>query len=93
MTVLLSMHSMNSVKKYLGNFCHSGSGMTQGNQSKNPLCKNFRVDIISRKKTESVIAAGFINDEVLISHWTAGVSKEYPWEMVLKRCFAAVVIW
>ena len=31
----------------------------------------------------------FINDEVLISHWTAGVSKDYPWEMVfeaLLRC-------
>ena len=26
----------------------------------------------------------FINDEVLISHWTAGVSKDYPWEMVFE---------
>ena len=26
----------------------------------------------------------FINDEVLISHWDAGVSKEYPWEMVFE---------
>ena len=37
----------------------------------------------------------FINDEVLISHWTAGVSKEYPWEMVfeaLLRCGGNLVI-
>ena len=37
----------------------------------------------------------FINDEVLISHWTAGVSKDYPWEMVfeaLLRCGGNVVI-
>lgn len=26
----------------------------------------------------------FINDEVLISHWNAGVSNEYPWEMVFE---------
>ena len=26
----------------------------------------------------------FINDEVLISHWNAGVSKEYPWQMVFE---------
>ena len=37
----------------------------------------------------------FINDEVLISHWTAGVSKDYPWEMVfeaLLRCGGNLVI-
>ena len=37
----------------------------------------------------------FINDEVLISHWTADVSKEYPWEMVfeaLLRCGGNLVI-
>ena len=37
----------------------------------------------------------FINDEVLISHWTAGVSKEYPWEMVfeaLLRCGGNLII-
>ena len=37
----------------------------------------------------------FINDEVLISHWDAGVSKEYPWEMVfeaLLRCGGNLVI-
>lgn len=37
----------------------------------------------------------FINDEVLISHWDAGVSKDYPWEMVfeaLLRCGGNVVI-
>ena len=37
----------------------------------------------------------FINDEVLISHWTAGVSKNYPWEMVfeaLLRCGGNLVI-
>ena len=31
----------------------------------------------------------FINDEVLINRWDAGVSREYPWEMVfeaLLRC-------
>lgn len=37
----------------------------------------------------------FINDEVLISHWDAGVSEEYPWEMVfeaLLRCGGNLVI-
>ena len=37
----------------------------------------------------------FINDEVLISHWTAGVSPSYPWEMVfeaLLRCGGNLVI-
>lgn len=37
----------------------------------------------------------FINDEVLISHWDAGVSKDYPWEMVfeaLLRCGGNLVI-
>ncbi len=37
----------------------------------------------------------FINDEVLISHWDAGVSKDYPWEMVfeaLLRCRGNLVI-
>ena len=37
----------------------------------------------------------FINDEVLISHWDAGVSKNYPWEMVfeaLLRCGGNLVI-
>lgn len=37
----------------------------------------------------------FINDEVLLSHWTAGVSAEYPWEMVfeaLLRCGGNLVI-
>ncbi len=37
----------------------------------------------------------FINDEVLISHWTAGVSENYPWEMVfeaLLRCGGNLVI-
>lgn len=37
----------------------------------------------------------FINDEVLISHWDAGVPKEYPWEMVfeaLLRCGGNLVI-
>ncbi len=37
----------------------------------------------------------FINDEVLLSHWDAGVSKDYPWEMVfeaLLRCGGNLVI-
>ena len=37
----------------------------------------------------------FINDEVLLSHWDAGVSAEYPWEMVfeaLLRCGGNLVI-
>ena len=37
----------------------------------------------------------FINDEVLISHWDAGVAKDYPWEMVfeaLLRCGGNLVI-
>ncbi len=37
----------------------------------------------------------FINDEVLISHWDAGISSEYPWEMVfeaLLRCGGNLVI-
>ena len=37
----------------------------------------------------------FINDEVLISHWTARVSENYPWEMVfeaLLRCGGNLVI-
>ena len=37
----------------------------------------------------------FVNDEVLISHWDADVSKDYPWEMVfeaLLRCGGNLVI-
>ncbi len=37
----------------------------------------------------------FINDEVLLTHWTAGVSAEYPWEMVfeaLLRCGGNIII-
>lgn len=37
----------------------------------------------------------FINDEVLISHWTADISENYPWEMVfeaLLRCGGNLVI-
>lgn len=37
----------------------------------------------------------FINDEVLISHWTAGENTEYPWEMAfeaLLRCGGNTVI-
>lgn len=37
----------------------------------------------------------FVNDEVLISHWDADVSKDYPWEMVfeaLLRCRGNLVI-
>ena len=37
----------------------------------------------------------FINDEVLLTHWNAGVSEEYPWEMVfeaLLRCGGNLVI-
>lgn len=37
----------------------------------------------------------FINDEVLISHWMAGVSADHPWEMVfeaLLRCGGNLVI-
>lgn len=37
----------------------------------------------------------FINDEVLLSHWDAGVNAEYPWEMVfeaLLRCGGNLVI-
>lgn len=37
----------------------------------------------------------FINDEVLISHWNAGVSEEYPWEMAIEallRCGGNMVI-
>ncbi len=37
----------------------------------------------------------FINDEVLINRWDAGVSREYPWEMVfeaLLRCGGNLVI-
>ncbi|MDO4267384.1 MAG: glycosyl hydrolase 115 family protein [Eubacteriales bacterium] len=37
----------------------------------------------------------FVNDEVLISHWDAGVSAEYPWEMAfeaLLRCGGNLVI-
>lgn len=37
----------------------------------------------------------FINDEVLLTHWTAGVSAEYPWEMVfeaLLRCGGNLII-
>lgn len=35
----------------------------------------------------------FINDEVLISHWTAGVSKTIHGKWCLKRCSAVVAIW
>ena len=37
----------------------------------------------------------FINDEVLLTQWTAGVSAEYPWEMVfeaLLRCGGNLII-
>lgn len=37
----------------------------------------------------------FINDEVLLSKWDAGVSREYPWEMALEallRCGGNMVI-
>lgn len=37
----------------------------------------------------------FLNDEVLISHWNAGKSDEYPWEMAMEallRCGGNMVI-
>lgn len=37
----------------------------------------------------------FINDEVLLSHWNAGVTEEYPWEMAMEallRCGGNMVI-
>lgn len=38
---------------------------------------------VQREKTVR-FRGWFINDEVLISHWDAGKSREYPWEMVFE---------
>lgn len=40
--------------------------------------------IIKSKEYRVRFRGWFVNDEVLISHWNAGVDEKYPWEMVFE---------